>query len=143
MKSALTLLLVGSVALACVGSETGPDVPTGLVVTLSTVTTTPPLPESASITASGDSAVAIVVRQATCGRTISADAGITAAGLVITISLTSQNVQACDPIFGSTTYRAVAHGVAPGTYPASINFRYVFQGTVMDSTVARATVALP
>jgi len=143
MKGLLTLLVAGSTAFACVGSGTGPDVPTGLTVTLSTVTTTPVLPASASITGAGDSVAAVVVRAATCGKTTTADAGMQSGRLIITITQTAFAVQVCDPINGSTTYRAVAHGLAPARYDVSADFRYVFGSTVSDSTLATASLVLP
>ena len=143
MKATITLLLAGSVVLAIACSGVEPNVPTVVGVTLTTSTTTPPLPASASIKGSGDSAVAIVVTAATCGKTPSADAALSAGRLIITITLTAFAPQTCDPIFGSTTYRAVAHGLAPGTYHASVDYRYVFGTTISDSTMARATITLP
>ena len=140
MKTTLALLLAASLAVAC-SSSVSPDASSG--VTLTTTSSTPPLPSSASIRGAGDSVVATVVAAATCGKTLSADAAVTPGRLVITISLTATAPQNCLPIFASTTYRAVVHRLAAGSYDASVDYRSVFGTAVSDSTVARTTVALP
>ena len=117
--------------------------PTGVPVVLSTAFTPGIVATSGTITGKGDSVVALVTRPATCGRTETADAGSTAAGLVITISLTSTGVQNCAPLNGMTTYRAVVHGIAPGVFNASAHVRLVSNGTNSDTTVVEATVKLP
>lgn len=119
------------------------EAPSGLAVTLTSSFAPGIVPTSGSIEGKGDSVVAIVSRPATCGKTVSADAGTTDGGLVVTVIFTSEGVQSCAPLNGMTTYRAVVHSVPTGAYDASAHVRFAGIGGNSDTTVARATVRLP
>ncbi len=117
--------------------------PTGYPVLLSTTFTPGVVATSGAITGKGDSVVALVTRPAVCGRTQSADAGLAAGELVITITLTAQGVQNCLPLNGMTTYRAVVHGVSGGLVTASAHVRISSNGANSDTTVVQSTFTLP
>ena len=130
---------------ACSGGllETSSAPPTGLPVSITSSFSAGIVPTSGTLTGKGDSVVALVLRPATCGRELSAEAGSTNAGLVITILLTSQGVQSCAPLNGMTLYRAVVHGVAAGTRDVSAHVRLVSNGANSDTTVVQTTLTLP
>ena len=117
--------------------------PTGIPVVVTTSFAAGITATSGSLTGKGDSVIAIVTRPATCGRTLSADAGTANSELIVTIVLSSDAVQSCAPLNGMTTYRAAVHGLAPGTREASVHVRLETLGTRSDTSVARATIALP
>lgn len=119
------------------------EAPSGMAVTVTTSFVPGIVPTTGSIDGKGDSVVAIVSRPATCGKTLSADAGTTEGALVVTVVLTAEGVQNCAPLNGMTTYRAVVHRVPTGAYDASAHVRFAGIGGNSDTTVARATVTLP
>jgi hypothetical protein len=123
--------------------ESVTEPPSGLVVNVTTTFSSGIVPTTGSIIGAGDSVVALVSRPATCGKTLTADAGATNGSLVITIVLTSEGVQTCLPVNGMTTYRAVVRGLPAGAYDASAHVRFAGLGGNADTTVARATVVLP
>lgn len=140
--SRVCMLLALSCACGC-SSITDLGLSQELPVTITSTTTTPPIAPIASITGAGDSVVAVIVAPATCGRTLSASAGLSQQTVAVAVTLTASGVQACEPIFGSTTYRAVAHGVPAGTRDAEAILRTVFNGAASDSVVARSRVMSP
>jgi len=140
-KRALVLMLVLA---GCSGGllQAVSEPPSGLSVTVTSSFLPGIVPTTGSITGKGDSVVAIVSRPATCGKTLSADAGTTNGALVVTVVLTADAVQSCAPLNGMTTYRAVAHGVPAGTYDASAHVRLAGLANV-DTSAAHATIVLP
>jgi hypothetical protein len=143
LRTRAALLMVGLAGCSAGLLEAVTNPPTGLPVTLTTTFTPGIVPTSGSIAGAADSVVAIVSSPATCGRTLSADAGETVAGLLITITLSMSGVQNCAPLNGMTSYHAVVHGVPAGSHNVSAHLRLVTNGAVSDTTVAQATITLP
>jgi hypothetical protein len=123
--------------------EESTEPPTGIDVALTTSFSAGIVPTSGSVLGKGDSVVAIVSRPATCGRTLSAEAGTRGTELIVTIILKADAVQSCSPLNGMTTYRAALHGLSAGTRDASVHVRLETLGTNADTTVAQTTIALP
>jgi hypothetical protein len=132
-------------AAACSGGllEASTAPPSGLPVSVTTTFVPGIVPAAGTITGKGDSVIAVVTWPATCNRTQTADAGMSAGGLVITILLTAQGVQNCLPLNGMTQYRAAVHGVPAGTFIASAHVRLLTNGANSDSSIVSATVKLP
>src|SRR5436190_7619951 len=137
----LSVLALAACSRGLLDATTEP--PTGIPVVVTTSFSPGIVPTSGSVVGKGDSVVATVIRPATCGRTLSANAGTMGADLVVTIVLSADAVQSCAPLNGMTTYRAAVHGLAPGTRDASVHVRLETLGSRSDTTVAHATVALP
>ena len=143
MRPLGVLLVLGSAA--CSGGlfEASTAPPSGLPVSVTTSLVPGIVPATGTITGAGDSVVALVSWPATCNRTQTADAGMTAGGLVITVLLTAHGVQNCLPVNGMTLYRASVHGVAAGTFVASAHVRLLTNGANLDSSIVSTTVKLP
>jgi len=143
MRPIAVLCILG--AAACSGGllEASTQPPSGLPVSVTTSFVPGIVPATGTITGKGDSVVALVSWPATCNRTLSADAGNTGGGLVITVLLTAQGVQNCLPLNGMTQYRAVVHGISTGTFTASAHVRLLTNGANSDSSIVSATVKLP
>jgi len=143
MRPIAVLCILG--AAACSGGllEASSAPPSGLPVSVTTSFVPGIVPATGTITGKGDSVVAVVSWPATCNRTLSAEAGNTAGGLVITVLLTAQGVQSCLPLNGMTQYRAAVHGVPAGTFTASAHVRLLTNGANSDSSIVSATVKLP
>jgi hypothetical protein len=143
MRPIAVLAILG--AAACSGGllEASTAPPSGLPVTITSSFIPGIVPASGTITGKGDSVVALVTWPAVCGRSLSADAGTNAGGLVTTILLASQGVQNCQPLNGMTRYRASVHGVPAGTLSASAHIRLLTNGANLDSNVVTSTVTLP
>jgi hypothetical protein len=137
----ITLLALAGCSAGLLEATTEP--PSGIPVAITTSFTVGITPTSGSVTGKGDSVVAIVTRPATCGRTLSAEAGTLKSELVVTIVLSSDAVQSCAPLNGMTTYRAAIHGLTAGTREASVHVRLETLGNKADTSVAHATVTLP
>ena len=143
MRSYLTGVMLGLAGCSSGLLEASTQPPTGIDVALTTSFSAGIVPTSGSVTGKGDSLVAIVSRPATCGRTLSADAGTKGTELVVTIVLKADAVQSCSPLNGMTTYRAAVHGLSTGTRDASVHVRLQTLGVNSDTSVARATITLP
>jgi hypothetical protein len=143
MRPLAALLIIGAAACSSGLLEASTTPPNGLPVSVTTSFVPGIVPASGSITGKGDSVVALVSWPAVCNRTVSADAGTTDAGLVITILLTSQGVQNCSPLNGMTLYRASVHGVPAGTINASAHIRLLTNGANSDSSIVATTLRLP
>jgi hypothetical protein len=137
------LLILGLAGCSAGLLEAVTEPPSGLPVTLTTTFTPGIVPTSGSIAGAADSVVAVISTPATCGRTVSADAGDMAAGLVVTVTLSMSGVQNCAPLNGMSVYHAIVHGVAAGAHNVSAHLRFVTNGAVSDTTVAQATITLP
>jgi hypothetical protein len=143
MRQCLTIVVLALAGCSSGLLEASTEPPTGVPVTVTTSFAAGILPTSGSVTGKADSVVAIVSRPATCGKTLSADAGTRGAELVVTIVLTADAVQSCSPLNGMMTYRAAVHGLPAGTRDASIHVRLQTLGTNSDTSVAHATITLP
>ena len=143
MRGRAIVLLFGLGACSAGLLEASGEPPSGYGVGLTTTFSQGIVPTSGSIFGAGDSVIATVTRPATCGRTVSAVAGTSDAGLVITLMLAASGVQNCTPLNGMTTYRAALHGIPAGSYDASVHVRLMTNGANSDTAVARATVRLP
>lgn len=143
MRSYLTSVMLGLAGCSSGLLEASTQPPTGFDVAVTTSFAVGIVPTSGSVTGKGDSLVAIVSRPATCGRTLSADAGTRDTELIVTIILKADAVQSCSPLNGMTTYRAAVHGLSAGTRDASVHVRLETLGTNLDTLVAHATIALP
>lgn len=143
MRPIAVLCILG--AAACSGGllETSTQPPSGLPVSVTTNFVPGIVPATGTITGKGDSVVALVSWPATCNRTLSAEAGNTGGGLVITVLLTAQGVQNCLPLNGMTQYRAAVHGVPAGTFTASAHVRLLTNGANSDSSIVSTTLKLP
>src|SRR4029079_2182733 len=139
----LTVVELGVAACSDGLLEASTQPPTGVDVAITTSFSPGIVPTSGSVAGKGDSLGAIVSRPATCGRTLSADAGTQGTELVVTIVLTADAVQSCSPLNGMTTYRAAVHGLTPGAREASAHVRLKTRGAQSDTTVAHTTVVLP
>jgi len=118
--------------------------PTGLFVNIDPTFSAGIVPTAGTIFGKGDSVVATVTRPATCGKTLSAEAGLTPVGaLVMTVVLTSEGVQNCSPLNGMTTYRMAVRGLPAGARDVSAHVRLVSNGSNSDTTVVQKTVVLP
>ncbi|HEY4219090.1 MAG TPA: hypothetical protein VGM67_18235 [Gemmatimonadaceae bacterium] len=143
MRLTLGLLTIAaiSVAAACSSSSTSTEPVDALAVSVTSTTVSPPIAFGASISGAGDSVVAVITERATCERTVGAIAELTAThDIVVTVSITSVSEPLCDPINGSTTYRAVAYGVPAGTHNATAVLRTSYNGVASDSVVATSAV---
>ena len=144
MRYRALVVLVGLVGCSSGLLEATSQPPSGLPVTVtSNVASSVVSPTTGTITGKGDSIVAVVTRPSTCGRSVSALAGEAGTSVVITILLTAQGVQNCDPVPGMTTYRAVATRVSGGLHDASVRIRLVTNGAVSDTTIVRTNIVLP
>lgn len=143
MRQCAIIIMLALAACSSGLLEATTEAPTGIPVVVTTSFLPGIVATSGSVVGKGDSVVATVTRPATCGRTLSADAGTVGAELVITIVLTADAVQSCSPLNGMTTYRAAVHGLTPGAREASAHVRLKTLGAQSDTTVARTTVVLP
>jgi hypothetical protein len=143
MRSYFTILMLGLAGCSSGLLEASTQPPSGLDVAVTTSFSAGIVPTSGSVTGKGDSLVAIVSRPATCGRTLSADAGTRDTELVVTIILKADAVQSCSPLNGMTTYRAAVHGLSAGAREASVHVRLETLGVNSDTLVAHAAIALP
>jgi len=136
-----TLLCALAVTLiSCTSGVMAP--PSGLPVTLAT-TVVGIGPASATLTAAGDSATAIVIQAPSCAALPSADAGIRGGGLVVTLTLTQSRPIGCAVVAGSERFAMVVHQVPAGQYAASVVERSVVGTTAKDTTLLTTTVSLP
>jgi hypothetical protein len=87
MRQYLTIVILGLAGCSSGLLEASTEPPTGIDVALTTSFSAGIVPTTGSVVGKGDSLVAIVTRPATCGRTLSADAGTKGTELIVTIIL--------------------------------------------------------
>jgi len=140
------ILLIGVAVAGCSSGllEQSTSPPTGLFVNIDPTFSAGIVPTTGAIFGKGDSVVATVTRPATCGKTLSGEAGLTPVGaLVMTVVLTAEGIENCTPLNGMTTYRLSVHSLPAGARDVSVHVRLVNNGANSDTTVVQKTVVLP
>ncbi len=125
---------------ACSNAATGIGSPMDASLTITSLSQQP---ESADITAAGDSVILTVIRTNTCGYEQRATVLRGDASLAITVTLVGQYPSLCDPAIGSTQYRAAVRHVPSGSYAVTGHFRTEVGSQINDTIVSTQTVSIP
>lgn len=133
---------LATILLACSGDVTEP--PSGLPVTLTTSAAPAGARPAPSITATGDSVVAVAVLSTSGCYRYAVEAGQRSGALVLTITATETG-QACLAVLMSSTFRVVAHQAPRGPYDAVLQQRTVpvSGAAAVPTELVRASVAVP